>query len=68
MTAHRVFFLVFLLSLPIGFPIFRWLENQGLTDSLGLWYTLYSTCVTGLILAGAAALSQRLFLGWRSKR
>ena len=55
MTTRRVFYLVFFLSLPISFPIFRWLENQDLTDSLGLWYTLYSTCVTGLILAGGQA-------------
>jgi len=54
MTFKKVFLVALVLSVAPVFFLVRYLEETNRSDSLGLWYTIYSTAILSIAVASIA--------------
>jgi hypothetical protein len=54
MTFKKVFLVALVLSVAPVFFLLRYLEETNRSDSLGLWYTIYSTAILSIAVASIA--------------
>jgi hypothetical protein len=54
MTFKKVFLVALVLSVAPVFFLVRYLEETNRSDSLGFWYTIYSTVILSIAVASIA--------------